>query len=75
MDDEVIATLTHEQMEGFISAVLDPRASMCFVYIEQQGEWQNAYGADPTDGDLQIRVRFMGNEAELHSLTVWVKEN
>ena len=79
MDDEVIATLTHEQMpEGFIWAVLDPRVSMCFVYIEQQGEWQNVFmgqeiptGWRPTNPS----TGFMGNEAELHSLTVWVKEN
>lgn len=79
MNDDIIATLTHERMpEGFIWAVLDPRVNMCFVYVKQQGEWQNVFmGQEIPTGwrPTNTGTGFMGNEAELHSLTVWVNEN
>lgn len=79
MNDDIISTLTHERMpEGFIWAVLDPRVSMCFVYIKQQGEWHNVFmGQEIPTGwrPTNTGTGFMGNEAELYSLTLWVKEN
>ena len=79
MGEADITQLEHERMpEGLIWGVVDKRVSMCFVYVQSDSAWQNAFmGPSIPVGwrPEQTGAGFMSIEADLHSLNVWVKEN
>lgn len=79
MNEADLQSLRHELMpEGFIWAIVDPKITLCLAYIKQDNQWNNVYmGMGIPEGwrPTNTGTGFMGNEAELHSLTVWAKEN